>query len=175
MRQASSPGRPSTSTAGRSWISRLAARGLISLGQNPWIGTLWVNLLLFIAGMLRDWDPIWFGVVTPPVAGNLYIAANLATITPAGYSAMVEPGGICFWSSSSVSRWYVGGARASLECSPLGIWLAAALDPEAWGGAGTAAGGRARRWGEERKSIQKIARPTTRTMVHTTPGRPCGA
>jgi C4-dicarboxylate transporter DctM subunit len=70
-----------------------------------------LNFLLLIAGMLLDaisiyyvflpilipvmkyfgWDPMWFGVVmtvnlaigtiTPPVALNLYVAANLAKIS----------------------------------------------------------------------------------------------
>ncbi len=98
-----------------------AARLLISLSQNPWISILWVNLLLFIAGMLLDavsiyyiflpiflpvithfhWDPIWFGVVmtvnlaigqvTPPMAVNLYVAANLAKITLEEISYAVIP------------------------------------------------------------------------------------
>ena len=58
-----------------------------------------------------------------------------------GYSAMVEPGGICFWNSSSVRRRYVGGGRASPECSPVGTCLAAASRPEDWGGSETAARG----------------------------------
>lgn len=98
-----------------------AARLLISLSQSPWISILWVNLLLFIAGMLLDavsiyyiflpifmpvmahfhWDPIWFGVVmtvnlaigqvTPPMAVNLYVAANLAKITLEEISRAVIP------------------------------------------------------------------------------------
>jgi len=98
-----------------------AARLLISLSQSPWISILWVNLLLFIAGMLLDavsiyyiflpiflpvmthfhWDPIWFGVVmtvnlaigqvTPPMAVNLYVAANLAKITLEEISTAVIP------------------------------------------------------------------------------------
>lgn len=98
-----------------------ASRLLISLSQNPWISILWVNLLLFIAGMLLDavsiyyiflpifmpvmahfhWDPIWFGVVmtvnlaigqvTPPMAVNLYVAANLAKITLEEISRAVIP------------------------------------------------------------------------------------
>ncbi len=98
-----------------------AAHLLISLSQNPWISILWVNLLLFIAGMLLDavsiyyiflpilmpvmahfhWDPIWFGVVmtvnlaigqvTPPMAVNLYVAANLARITLEEISWAVIP------------------------------------------------------------------------------------
>jgi tripartite ATP-independent transporter DctM subunit len=98
-----------------------AAGFIISLSQNPWVTILWVNLLLFIAGMLLDavsiyyvflpifmpvmahfqWDPIWFGVVmtvnlaigqvTPPVAVNLYVAANLAKISLERISRAVVP------------------------------------------------------------------------------------
>jgi tripartite ATP-independent transporter DctM subunit len=98
-----------------------AARFIISLSQSPWVTILWVNLLLFIAGMLLDaisiyyvflpifmpvmahfqWDPIWFGVVmtvnlaigqvTPPVAVNLYVAANLARISLERISRAVIP------------------------------------------------------------------------------------
>jgi len=87
------------------------AKALLSLSQNPIVILLLLNFLLLIAGMLLDaisiyyvflpilipvikhfgWDPIWFGVmmtvnlaigtVTPPVALNLYVAANLADIS----------------------------------------------------------------------------------------------
>ena len=98
-----------------------AAAFIISLSGSPWVTILWVNLLLFIAGMLLDavsiyyvflpiflpvmahfrWDPIWFGVVmtvnlaigqvTPPVAVNLYVAANLARISLETISRAVVP------------------------------------------------------------------------------------
>ena len=98
-----------------------AAAFIISLSGSPWVTILWVNLLLFIAGMLLDavsiyyvflpiflpvmahfrWDPIWFGVVmtvnlaigqvTPPVAVNLYVAANLAKISLETISRAVVP------------------------------------------------------------------------------------
>lgn len=88
-----------------------AAKGLLHLTQNPLFLLLLLNFLLLIAGMLLDaisifyvflpilipvikhfgWDPMWFGVmmtvnlaigtVTPPVALNLYVAANLADIS----------------------------------------------------------------------------------------------
>jgi C4-dicarboxylate transporter DctM subunit len=88
-----------------------AAKGLLNLTENPYVVLLLLNGLLLIAGMLLDaisiyyvflpilipvikhfgWDPIWFGVmmtvnlaigtVTPPVALNLYVAANLADIS----------------------------------------------------------------------------------------------
>lgn len=88
-----------------------AAKALLSLSQNPIAILLLLNVLLLIAGMIMDaisifyvflpiflpvikhfgWDPMWFGVmmavnlsigtVTPPVALNLYVAANLADIS----------------------------------------------------------------------------------------------
>lgn len=88
-----------------------AAKTLLSFSQNPIALLLLLNLLLLIAGMIMDaisifyvflpillpvikhfgWDPMWFGVmmavnlsigtVTPPVALNLYVAANLADIS----------------------------------------------------------------------------------------------
>ncbi len=88
-----------------------AAKSLLSLSQNPIVILLFLNLMLLVAGMILDaisifyiflpilmpvikhfgWDPIWFGVmmavnlsigtVTPPVALNLYVAANLANIS----------------------------------------------------------------------------------------------
>ncbi len=88
-----------------------AAKFLLSLTTNPIIILLLLNFLLLIAGMLMDaisifyvflpilmpvmkhfgWDPMWFGVmmavnlsigtITPPVALNLYVAANLADIS----------------------------------------------------------------------------------------------
>lgn len=81
---------------------------LLSLSDNPWIVLLMINIILLIAGMLLDaisiyyvflpflmpiithfqWDPIWFGImmtvnlavgqVTPPVAVNLYVGANIS-------------------------------------------------------------------------------------------------
>jgi C4-dicarboxylate transporter DctM subunit len=88
-----------------------AAQGLLKLSENPCMILLLLNGLLLIAGMLLDaisiyyvflpillpvirhfgWDPMWFGVmmtvnmaigtVTPPVALNLYVAANLADLS----------------------------------------------------------------------------------------------
>lgn len=87
-----------------------AARGLVGLSDNPYVVLALLNLLLLVAGMLLDaisiyyvflpiflpllarfgWDPVWFGVmmtvnlaigsITPPVAVNLYVAANIARI-----------------------------------------------------------------------------------------------
>jgi C4-dicarboxylate transporter DctM subunit len=98
-----------------------AAKALLNLTQNPLILLLLLNGLLLIAGMLLDaisiyyvflpilipvirhfgWDPIWFGVmmtvnlaigtVTPPVALNLYVAANLAGISMEKISRAAVP------------------------------------------------------------------------------------
>lgn len=87
-----------------------AARGLLGLSDDPYVILLMLNGLLLVAGMLLDaisiyyvflpilmplmrqfgWDPVWFGVmmtvnlaigtITPPVAVNLYVAANIARI-----------------------------------------------------------------------------------------------
>lgn len=84
---------------------------LLSLSDNQWIILLMINIILLIAGMLLDaisiyyvfvpflmpimmhfnWDPVWFGVmmtvnlavgqVTPPVAVNLYVGANISGLT----------------------------------------------------------------------------------------------
>lgn len=84
---------------------------LLGLSQNPWVVMLMINIILLLAGMVLDaisiyyvflpimlplikhfqWDPIWFGVVmtinlaigqvTPPVAVNLYVGANISGLT----------------------------------------------------------------------------------------------
>ncbi len=83
---------------------------LLSISSNEYIILFFINLILFIAGMMIDaisifyiflpiflpiisgfhWDPIWFGVMmtfnlaigqfTPPVAVNLYVTTHLAEI-----------------------------------------------------------------------------------------------
>ncbi len=83
---------------------------LLGLSSNQYAILFFINLILFIAGMLIDaisiyyiflpiflpiiarfhWDPIWFGVMmtfnlaigqfTPPVAVNLYVTTHLANI-----------------------------------------------------------------------------------------------
>ncbi|MEW6374921.1 MAG: TRAP transporter large permease [Thermodesulfobacteriota bacterium] len=98
-----------------------AANAFLSLSKNPIFILLLLNLLLLIAGMLLDaisifyiflpiflpvmkhfgWDPMWFGVmmcvnlaigtVTPPVALNLYVAANLADISMERISKAAVP------------------------------------------------------------------------------------
>ena len=84
---------------------------LLSVSADPWIVLLMINIILLLAGMLLDaisiyyvflpfmlpimahfgWDPIWFGImmtvnlavgqVTPPVAVNLYVGANISGLT----------------------------------------------------------------------------------------------
>lgn len=84
---------------------------LLGISGDPWIVLLMINLILLIAGMLLDaisiyyvflpfmlpimahfhWDPVWFGImmtvnlalgqVTPPVAVNLYVGANISGLT----------------------------------------------------------------------------------------------
>lgn len=88
-----------------------AAALLLGLSDNPLIILLLINVILLFAGMILDaisiyyvflpilvpimahfgWDPIWFGVimtvnlaigqVTPPVAVNLYVGANISNLT----------------------------------------------------------------------------------------------
>jgi len=94
---------------------------LLSLSSDPLIILLFINLILFIAGMLMDaisifyvflpilipiiahfkWDPVWFGVmmtlnlaigqITPPVAVNLYVIANVADLSLETISKSVVP------------------------------------------------------------------------------------
>lgn len=84
---------------------------LLSVSGDPWVVLLMINIILLLAGMLLDaisiyyvflpfmlpimahfgWDPIWFGImmtvnlavgqVTPPVAVNLYVGANISGLT----------------------------------------------------------------------------------------------
>ncbi|MBO4684841.1 MAG: TRAP transporter large permease, partial [Desulfovibrio sp.] len=84
---------------------------LLSISSSEWVIMLIINVILLFAGMLLDaisiyyvflpfmmpimaafgWDPIWFGIVmtinlaigqvTPPVAVNLYVAANISDLT----------------------------------------------------------------------------------------------
>jgi C4-dicarboxylate transporter DctM subunit len=88
-----------------------AAGILLGISQSPIIILLMINIILLFAGMVLDaisiyyvflpillpimahfgWDPIWFGVmmtinlaigqVTPPVAVNLYVGANISGLT----------------------------------------------------------------------------------------------
>lgn len=84
---------------------------LLSLSDNQWLVLFMINIILLIAGMLLDaisiyyvflpfmmpiiahfnWDPVWFGImmtvnlavgqVTPPVAVNLYVGANISGLS----------------------------------------------------------------------------------------------
>lgn len=94
---------------------------LLALSRDPFTVLLLINLILLIAGMLMDaisiyyvflpilipiikhfrWDPVWFGVVmtlnlaigqvTPPVAVNLYVIANIANLSLEKISRSVLP------------------------------------------------------------------------------------
>jgi len=94
---------------------------LLSLSSDPLVILILINVMLFIAGMLMDaisiyyiflpillpimkhfqWDPVWFGVVmtmnlaigqiTPPVAVNLYVIANIANISLEKISRSIAP------------------------------------------------------------------------------------
>lgn len=94
---------------------------LLSLSDNQFIVLLMVNIILLVAGMLLDaisiyyvflpfllpimahfdWDPIWFGImmtvnlavgqVTPPVAVNLYVGANISGLTMEQISKSAMP------------------------------------------------------------------------------------
>ncbi|MCR5083877.1 MAG: TRAP transporter large permease subunit [Succinivibrionaceae bacterium] len=84
---------------------------LLAVSGNQWVIMLMINVILLLSGMILDaisiyyvllpfmlplmahfgWDPIWFGVmmtvnlaigqVTPPVAVNLYMGANISGIS----------------------------------------------------------------------------------------------
>lgn len=84
---------------------------LLSISDNRWVILMMINIILIAAGMLLDaisiyyvfvpflmpiimhfgWDPVWFGImmtvnlavgqVTPPVAVNLYVGANISGLT----------------------------------------------------------------------------------------------
>jgi C4-dicarboxylate transporter DctM subunit len=94
---------------------------LLGLSKNPWVVLWAINLLIFLAGYILDgisiyyifvpiimpimaafgWDPVWIGVVltvnvaigqvTPPVAVNLYVAANIARLSFDEISRAVWP------------------------------------------------------------------------------------
>ncbi|WP_304626202.1 TRAP transporter large permease [uncultured Parasutterella sp.] len=93
---------------------------LLALSENPWV-LLLINIILFAAGMIMDaisiyyvllpfllpivhhfgWNPVWFGVmmtvnlavgqVTPPVAVNLYVGAQIADLTMEDITPPVIP------------------------------------------------------------------------------------
>ena len=94
---------------------------LLALSENPWVLLLLINIILFAAGMIMDaisiyyvllpfllpivhhfgWNPVWFGVmmtvnlavgqVTPPVAVNLYVGAQIANLTMEDITPPVIP------------------------------------------------------------------------------------
>lgn len=97
------------------------SQAAIAITSNEFLLLIIINIILFIAGMLLDaisiyylllpllmpvmahfgWDPIWFGVmmtvnlaigqITPPVAVNLYVGANIAGISMEEISRAVVP------------------------------------------------------------------------------------
>jgi C4-dicarboxylate transporter DctM subunit len=97
------------------------SQAAIAITSNEILLLIIINIILFIAGMLLDaisiyylllpllmpvmahfgWDPIWFGVmmtvnlaigqITPPVAVNLYVGANIAGISMEEISRAVMP------------------------------------------------------------------------------------
>ncbi len=96
-------------------------QGLLALSASPVVLVWIINLIVFIAGYFLDgisifyiflpifmpivahfgWSPVWFGVmmtvnvaigqVTPPVAVNLYVAANVARLRFEQIAAAVWP------------------------------------------------------------------------------------
>ncbi len=96
-------------------------QALLGFSKSPWVVLWAINLLVFLAGYLLDgisiyyifvpiimpimatfgWDPVWIGVmltvnvaigqVTPPVAVNLYVAANIARLSIDEISRAVWP------------------------------------------------------------------------------------
>ena len=96
-------------------------QALLGLSKTPWVVLWAINLLVFLAGYILDaisiyyifvpiimpimaafgWDPLWIGVmltvniaigqVTPPVAVNLYVAANIAKLSFDEISRAVWP------------------------------------------------------------------------------------
>lgn len=97
------------------------AEFLLSLSNNPWILLALINIILLLAGMLLDaisiyyvllpfllplvhhfgWDVVWFGVmmtvnlaigqITPPVAVNLYVGAQISGLTMEEITPAVIP------------------------------------------------------------------------------------
>lgn len=94
---------------------------LLGLSEDPWMILFLINIMLLLAGMLLDaisiyyiflpfflpvmahfqWDPIWFGImmtvnlavgqVTPPVAVNLYMGANISGLSMEAISKAALP------------------------------------------------------------------------------------
>jgi C4-dicarboxylate transporter DctM subunit len=102
-------------------LPRPLSRALLGLSNSPWAVLLAINVFVFLAGYILDgvsiysifvpiimpimaafaWDPVWIGViltvnvaigqVTPPVAANLYAAANIAGLSFEEISRTVRP------------------------------------------------------------------------------------
>lgn len=96
-------------------------QAILGLSRTPIVALVAINVIVFLAGYLMDaisifyvflpifmpivahfgWDPVWFGVmltvnvaigqITPPVAVNLYVAANIADLTFDAVAAAVWP------------------------------------------------------------------------------------
>ena len=94
---------------------------LLAVSDNQWIVLFMINIILLLAGMLLDaisiyyvflpfllpimshfsWDPVWFGImmtvnlavgqVTPPVAVNLYVGANISGLSMEQISRAAMP------------------------------------------------------------------------------------
>lgn len=94
---------------------------LLAISDNEWVVLCMINIILLLAGMLLDaisiyyvflpfmmpimahfgWDPIWFGImmtvnlavgqVTPPVAVNLYVGANISGLSMEAISKSALP------------------------------------------------------------------------------------
>jgi tripartite ATP-independent transporter DctM subunit len=101
-------------------LDRMTA-AILAVSQDPRVVIWLINLIVFLAGYLLDgisifyiftpifmplvtrfgWDPVWFGVVltvniaigqvTPPVAVNLYVAANVGRLSFGELSRAVWP------------------------------------------------------------------------------------
>ena len=97
------------------------AEFLLALSDNPWVLLALINIILLLAGMLLDaisiyyvllpfllplirhfgWDVVWFGVmmtvnlaigqITPPVAVNLYVGAQISGLTMEEITPAVIP------------------------------------------------------------------------------------
>lgn len=107
-----------TSTVG---LVEKGAEFLLALSDNPWVLLALINIILLLAGMLLDaisiyyvllpfllplirhfgWDVVWFGVmmtvnlaigqITPPVAVNLYVGAQISGLTMEEITPAVIP------------------------------------------------------------------------------------
>jgi tripartite ATP-independent transporter DctM subunit len=128
------------STAGV--LDRITQR-LLALSSEGWVALIIINLIVFVAGYLLDgisifyiflpiflplvahfgWDPVWFGVmitvnvaigqVTPPVAVNLYVAANVAGLRMEQVAGAVWPFVLAM----------LGALAVVAAWPPLSLWL----------------------------------------------------